>query len=205
MEEVLKILGGSAILVTAVAWLARSLISQLLSKDIEGHKNKLKAESDRELARLTADLQVTAARERTKFDLLHQRRAEVVAKVYALLARTHHAARHFARPMEWSTEPSKQEKFDTLAKVGNELGACFNENRIFFPETTCDQLDSLYRKILLTTQTMMDDLNSDDGRGTQSWSNAWKAVDQEVPPMLKRLETEFRAILGSTEDGTENA
>ena len=197
VDEILKTVGSSAVVVAAVAWVGRSIVSQFLSMDLEEHKLKLKADADRELARLTADLQIAAARERTRFDLLHQKRAEVIAKVYALIARTHRAARNFARPMEWSGEPTKQEKFDELSAVGNELGTYFGENRIYFPEKTCTEFDEMYHKIRIATQTMMDDLGSGEGGRMRSWADAWKAVDSEVPPMLRELELQFRQILGA--------
>ena len=46
MIEVIKFLGGTAIAISAVAWLIKSLTSHFLVKDIEAYKNKLKYESE---------------------------------------------------------------------------------------------------------------------------------------------------------------
>jgi hypothetical protein len=40
-DTVVVALGGSAVLIGAVAWLARSLVGQLLSKDLERFKSEL--------------------------------------------------------------------------------------------------------------------------------------------------------------------
>jgi hypothetical protein len=213
-KGVITSVGGATAAIGAVAWIVRSLLSQVLSreleaykqillKDLESHKQNLKAEADRELAHLSTRLQIAAARERTRFDLLHQRRAEVVAKVYSLTFKVHRAARSFTRPMEWSNEPSKQEKFKELGEVGNELGVYFGENRIYFPEGTCISFDDFYKKIQIATQAMYDDLNPAAPRKTDAWSEAWKTVSQDVPPMLAKLEAQFREILGAEQERGE--
>ena len=46
MEEVIKFLGGTAIAISAIAWLVRSLVSHLLGKDVETFKSQLKYEAE---------------------------------------------------------------------------------------------------------------------------------------------------------------
>ena len=43
LEFIISFLGGSTILIAAVAWLMRSLVTQWLAKDIENQKYNLKA------------------------------------------------------------------------------------------------------------------------------------------------------------------
>lgn len=45
--ELLKFVGGGAVLLTVVAWLVRSLILHLLTKDIEKYKLDLKRGADK--------------------------------------------------------------------------------------------------------------------------------------------------------------
>ena len=52
-EEIIKLLGGTAIIVAAVAWLIRSLIVHFLSKDVEKYKEQLRAANDLELEKAT--------------------------------------------------------------------------------------------------------------------------------------------------------
>ena len=58
IEQVITAIGGSAVLFGAMAWLARSIITHVLSKDIEKHKINLQAESQKELVRLQSTLQL---------------------------------------------------------------------------------------------------------------------------------------------------
>lgn len=45
MEEILKIVGTSAVMIAGVAWLIRSLTQHYLSKDIEAYKSQIQAQS----------------------------------------------------------------------------------------------------------------------------------------------------------------
>ena len=56
VKELVTILGGTVAAVAAVAWLARSLATHLLSKDLERHKAALQAQSVLELEKLRAEL-----------------------------------------------------------------------------------------------------------------------------------------------------
>ncbi len=40
-QEVVTLLGGFSAMVAAIAWLARSLVGQMLSRDIERYKSQL--------------------------------------------------------------------------------------------------------------------------------------------------------------------
>jgi len=194
-------LGSTTVLIAALAWLARTIIIQLISKDLEKFKHDLKAQADMQLAGYVADLQLIAAREQTRFNLLHQQRAQAVAEVYALISRTHRAARAFTNLFEMGGEPTKSELFKELAEVGNKLGDYFDAHRIYFPPEVCAQFDEFYFKIRMATQTMMDGLRSQSaGRhhsGLDPWLAASKVIQTEVPPMKTALEDQFRAILGS--------
>jgi hypothetical protein len=46
MEEVIKFLGGTTIVIAAVAWLIRALVTHLLGKDVETFKSRLKYEAE---------------------------------------------------------------------------------------------------------------------------------------------------------------
>jgi hypothetical protein len=55
ITTIVAAIGGSAVLVAVLGWLARSIIVHLLSKDIEVFKTNLQVESQRELAHLKAE------------------------------------------------------------------------------------------------------------------------------------------------------
>jgi len=76
---VLVTLGGQTVLLAIVAFLARSLMSSLMAKDLEAFKADLESKSNVAIERLRADLQLTAFEHQIRFSKLHERRAEVLA------------------------------------------------------------------------------------------------------------------------------
>lgn len=195
-------IGGAAAVaisfaVAAIAWLARSLITHTLSRELEDYKNRLAVETSRELARLTSSLEISAAREKTRFDLFQQKRADVVARVYALLARMHYAARSFANPASRAAGAAWKPLFDELSTAGDEFILHFREHRIFFPEETSEEIDHLFTKILQATLHSKDALKSPDIYGTEPLHENWRVISEEIPPVLKGLESQFRELLGS--------
>ena len=67
-EIIIASIGGSAALFGIIGWLTKSLISQLLSKDIENHKSKLQYDSEIELTKFKKEI------EKTEFE--HQKGVE---------------------------------------------------------------------------------------------------------------------------------
>ena len=82
MKEIIPILGTGAVIIAAVAWLAKQLISQFLSRDIESYKDRIERESRTEIEKLKWELNRTAYEHQTMFSELHTRRAEVIYKMH---------------------------------------------------------------------------------------------------------------------------
>src|SRR5258706_3765597 len=95
-QSLLLAFGGNAALLLVLGWLARSLGSQLLAKDLEQFKASLAAASSAATERLKHDLQVAALEHEVRFSKLHERQAEVIAEAYALLVEAHWASPSFA-------------------------------------------------------------------------------------------------------------
>ncbi|MGH9680998.1 MAG: hypothetical protein ACRD4Y_13705, partial [Candidatus Acidiferrales bacterium] len=83
--NLLKEWGGQGLFLAAVAWVARTVVSRLLDRDIEGFKAKLKADADIEIERLKSSLEIAAREHEIRFSRLHARRAEVIDELYKFL------------------------------------------------------------------------------------------------------------------------
>lgn len=81
-ETVLLVLGGNAALVLAAAWFARSLIGQLLARDLERFKSELVSASSIATERTKHELQMAAQERSVRFTKLHEKRGEVIAAMY---------------------------------------------------------------------------------------------------------------------------
>jgi hypothetical protein len=77
----------------------------------------------------------------------------------------------------------------------NLLAECFVKNRIL-EEALCKRIDDLLPKLKMAmTKASLGQRPERGGHGVELWGEAWKSVRNDVPPILKELETQFRAFL----------
>src|ERR1043165_8182915 len=100
--EVIKFVGGTAVIGGLIVWLIRSVVLHVLSKDVETYKNQLQNESAATLERLRHQLRLAAAEHEKRTALLQEKRAEVVATLYTKTVDFLAAAESFAAIVEWS-------------------------------------------------------------------------------------------------------
>lgn len=212
MEDLLEILGTATILVGAVAWVVRSLAAHVLSRDVESFKERLRAESEAELERLRHSLRMIAAEHEKRAEILHQRRAEVIAELYSRLKRFVNAAGSFASYAEWKGEPSKEEKAAILGDKAAQFHEYYSENRIFFSENVCQKVDAVWEKVhsvsvryRVRLAYAKDGDGRADSRVDEAWDEAWSAMKDEVPALVRAVEDEFRALLGVADDEGRSA
>jgi hypothetical protein len=99
--EIVKTLGGGAVLLGIAGWLIRSIVTHQLDRDnaafrnqlqhdssaqVEALKNDLKRQSDIEIERLKNSLQIAALEHQVRFTMLHTQRLEAIPKLNESLA-----------------------------------------------------------------------------------------------------------------------
>ena len=82
-SDILRTLGGMAILVAALTWLSKSLLTAFISKDLERFKSNLQASSQVNIESFKATLQIEAQRHAVTYTALHSKRVELVAELYS--------------------------------------------------------------------------------------------------------------------------
>ena len=205
-QSLLLVFGGNAALLLLLGWLARSLGSQLLAKDLEKFKANLAAASVTATEQLKHELQMTALEHQVTFSKLHERRAEVVAEAYALLVEAHWASQSFVSEVEWAGEPPKQEKYFTAMNKAAEFYRYFDKNRIYLPQSLCEQLETFIRSmrrevIGFGVYTSKEDSHLLDHvleKKYAAWTKAAAYFDDEVPKAKASLEAELRKIIGAS-------
>lgn len=98
---------------------------------------------DRNLAQFKDDLRNEAFKRETKFVNLHEKRAEMIADIYRLLAIAQDNVERAILPLP--VTPDK--RGDSAFKAFWELKQSFNQNRIFFSSSQCTKLDELLKLI----------------------------------------------------------
>jgi len=193
-------------LLLLLGWLARSLGSQVLAKDLEKFKAELSAASSATTEHLKHELQRAALEHQVRFSKLHERRAEVIAELYGLLVEAHWASQSFISLAEWSGEPSKQEKYVAAINKTAEFYRFFDKNRIYLPEALCRQLEQFFRNIRSKVIEFGVYVTHDTGHGPphftkekmEVWIKAHEYFEKEIPGARAALEAELRGILGAS-------
>ena len=205
-QSILLAIGGNTALVAVLAWLAKSLIAASLTRDIEQHKSNLALNAQEAIDRLRHQLQLAAQEHQVTFSKLQERRAKVVAKVYALLVEAFWQGESLASPMEWAGEPSKIEKYSTAMNAIAAFYRYFDKHRIYLPDTLCKSLEALIKDTRWQIIRMGGYVKYDDAslpreaqdKKFEVWDQAWDHFKKQVPEARAALERELRVIIGDT-------
>jgi len=189
------------ILIPAVITLVSGTIMLVLTKriehkhtqELENYKSQIQAELERSKQQLEHELQKSLFQFQTKFSSLHQKQAEVIGELHGKLEDAYEHVAHLVHPVQQGdlkeAEKTTVEKYQALAEF-------YVKNKIYLDEETSAEVDSVLKtmKAALTkwgfAQSHPRTTNS-----LQSWHDAWQSVSNEVPPVLKELEGQFRQKL----------
>ncbi len=200
--EFLRFITGSSIIIAAVAWLVKSIITHFLSKNIDSYKLELKHNNDIALEDTRYNLNLTMKEHEAKMSSLYTKRADVVTELYVLLVKFINNAESFASPFEILGEPDKDKKLTSLSNSNNEFLEFYRSHKIYFSKGICEKIDALWKKAFKANKQYAfwrgcaKDCNENQKEHTEAWINAGKAMKDEIPSLLVLVEDEFRSVLG---------
>ncbi len=200
LEHVLTLLGGTAVAIAALAWLAKSLMSHLLDKGVEQHKAVLRAKTDAEVEKLRAVLERESLEHEVKFRRIDDRVAEHLGEIYARLFKLYESASKYVAILEHSGEPSKKEKFKTVVEANREFWDYFLPNRLYVPP----RLFKRIRTVADGLANVVGDFTRGREREEQGrrlpeedyWMKAYETFEKEVTPLFTDLVANFQRRLG---------
>jgi len=197
-QDLIKTLGGETLLLAAVAWLAKALISSRLARDVEQFKVQLKNNADTEIEKLKSSLQIIALEHQVRFSELHERRAEVIAELHGLLLDSEGVARKFILTDMRDRNEAAAAKLKVL-----ELYDFIQKHRLYLPNSVCSLLDNFQGKLqrsVIFVSVYWTDVDSPNQQMIAEQNNimrdACQALETDLPALRKILENEFRKLLG---------
>jgi len=204
-EQILLILGGSGILVTAVAWLIRSLVTHLLSKDVENFKEQLKAANALELERLRSELAIHALEHEVKFRRIDEKVAKHLNIIYQRLFKLYEAVGKFVSIIDFAGEPTKEEKLEIATQYNTEFWNYFLHNRVYVPPTLYKQIrefGELITKIANDFGRGLENEKRGLSAGESHWLSAYEDMKERATPMFTALVDEIQRRLGVVDPPT---
>ena len=189
--------GASAVL---LAYLSRTLLAHWLDKDLAAYKAGLSAAHDRALeqhkalaARASTELQGGSAR-------LHDRRARIIARVYAKLDQVHQAVREWTRTLRVGQRRDMSKLRDSALGARNDFLEYYSRNTIWLDRSICDAINDILGQLDQPAYDLMVDV---DDKGFPNDRKAWLAASEkltkDIPKARQALAGRFRSILGVEE------
>jgi len=221
-QSVVQNLVTSGLLISAVAFVAKSAISQWMARNIEGFKAALIAENTRSVEELRSKLQMEAQRQQIMFGSLHARRAEVIAELYEKLNALDRAVQvvltqQWFRGIREETDrllppgpsrirpgyeelgPSEQKGVDDLRRLVSDFYQFYGGLRIYFTPEACDLLDR-FGTLSSFLASSYDSIALKDREGklyvNPKVKEVWDGAVSTIPQLKILLEKEFRNLLG---------
>jgi hypothetical protein len=189
-KELLILILSPLAVISAGAYLIRKVLERGLNRDLEKYKNEL------EMHRFEYQ---------TRFSLIHQKRAEVIGEFYSRLVESEDLLRRLTSVFQPHNQPLPlpMRKDETRAAYWR-CKDYFNGHRIYFDEELCLKIDT-FLKVMFSAFCDFD--TGQDGEKLEKdesglWVQAWKTVQEKLPPIKTELELVFRKILGSIDNST---
>lgn len=199
-QVLIATLGGSAVLLLAVGFLVRNLITHLLSKDVERFKADLQHNATIQLERALIELRQQTLEHEVRFRHLHEKRSLVIAELYSRIVEAIQKLEYAFQPVEWFNQPPRNKKLEEAQPALYALHQYFEQHRILFPELLAANVHSFIEKLggwfheYQIWSEMADDELAKQNK-IAAVRTAWKGLKDEVPVLKLSLETEFRKLL----------
>ena len=134
--EIIKFVGGGTAFLMVSAWFIRSLMQQLLSRDLERFRSDLRLSGEREIESLKSLLSIEATKEQIRFSKLQERRADVIAEAYKKLVALNSAGTVLTYDPLDNDDDDLKRKADEFIDRYFEYRSFIEESAIFFPAET---------------------------------------------------------------------
>jgi hypothetical protein len=167
-------------------------------KRIEAYKTDLSKKLETHRSQLQADFQTRFYEFQTRYSWLYQRRAEMIEKLYALLARVETDLQIWVSSLHELREQTEDEHYRTAEDHFQQINNFFDEKRIYFDEETSESFFEMVR----ATRVLYDHYTSVQWEGESASEQAnWlkqraaQLKEQNINPLMAILEDKFRKLL----------
>ena len=200
LEQLGVILGGTTVGVAAIAYLAKSLMNHLLSKDLEQHKVQLDEQTKLKLDRLRADITQQNLEHDVKYRRIDEKVSEHLAEIFAKLTVFYECVTSYVSITESGSEPSKKEKLESTVKANDEFWDYLVPNRIYIPPRLYKRIRSVAVKLSeITSKFAAGQRLEENGRldpEENYWDLAIESIKEEATPLFNDLISDFQQRLG---------
>lgn len=154
----------------------------------------------RKVEEVKAEFIKVSCEHQIRFSKLHEKRAEIIAELYSRLYDFYWAVCAFLRDFHKTKHDEKD--FKKLDDKSYEFTDYFHKHRIYFNENICSKIDELINA-LYSAYVPLENRDRNDKHLKQDWNKCAEIVRKQYPKIKESLESDFKKILGVTENEKE--
>ena len=201
VKELATILGGAGILVFALTYLAKRLITHWMDKEVESHKAALQAQNDKAIEQLRSALRQQSLEHEVKYRRTDEKIADRLEGVYVRLQSFYSCISDYIAPVRASNEPSREDLFKKAQKASEDFWDYLDIGRLYIPAALSETTEAFATKLTDITIDFKEYLNrKEQGRLEESdvhvWSNTHEEIRKTQAAVLSSLLKEFQQRLG---------
>lgn len=198
----LEVIGGPLVALAMVAYLAKLLIKQLLSREEMNFTARLKLTADLELERIRTIGGVARIEHEIMLSRLQDHRARVIGRLYAKLIDARDKTTEYLMDIGRDHLNERTNERALAAAMANwSLLNYFERQMVWLPKPCCDNVEALLRQLRGLQQARRFFGYDHTGaqqlveKSTEALENAWSEIGEKVPAALESLLQEMRALL----------
>jgi DNA anti-recombination protein RmuC len=185
VSQLLVLILTPSAVIGVMAYLLKEFFSRALARDLEQYKSELRRQNHVF---------------RTRFSLLHEKRAEVISEFYARMVRAVDQLQSLTAVLRTAREESLSDQKKETVHHLRDMSQFFSEHRLYFEESAAAKVESLIevlRESFAEFAVAQPGEEIEHGPGTHPdmWQSAYERVIEEVPPIKRELEDTFRGHL----------
>jgi len=181
--------GGGGVLLAAIAWLIKALVSNRLALDAEKFKIEIKANADTEIERVKSFL--------TRASRVHERQLAILEKLYSRLCDAQGYFQRMTSNGRTLDEISAEAYAPLVTKAMESARDELLRGRLFIPRLLAQQCDSFFNLMFEGRQdfSLAHHPSIDPAQQATLWKSAATLAHKELPKILEQIEEAARAVI----------
>ena len=220
-EQLLKFFGifvtVATLIISAITYLAKRIVEQLLSRDLEKFKSNLQSENEKariqfekEIESYKADLNLAYSKQIQ----LYSRKSEIIEELYHKLVDLNFMMldltalfRNITGKDELAINAEEVERVNKAAEAGNVFFKFYAINKIYFEKDTCLLIENLQKQFRQSYSEYLFVQQFGAPQGEMNYRMAIQASDrvkEDLPKLMEKIEDDFRNTIGVIEKERRN-
>ena len=167
-----------------------------LNHKLENYRNELNKGLETHKVQLQSEFQKNFYEFQTRFSILHQKKAEAIKDLFALLAETEFILNSVSIPYyPYDNADFNRRRRRQSLEIYEKTLFFFIKNRIYFDEELCVKIDEILKEMSDFIGLLINTESKNYLTSLKSYNMTYKKINKKIKPIRKELENTFRLLL----------